>query len=254
MSTGVVAPAVAPAGRAAVTVIITDRWEDVREALAVVHDGFVAAGYMQPQPSGRRMIGPYLNDGVTFSIASIGDEMVGVLALMPDGAFGLPADAAFGDLMDDLRATGRPLFECGSLVVGERWRRHTRRILAGLVAANMRAFRETPGAASVITAEPRQQDFYGSLFGAGAISDVRDHYGAPAVLLSADHEAMVATLGRARTNGQRLLGDLVSGTEASWLTDRRQGERWPVHEVAALMEEQVGLGEFLTPASGVAGG
>jgi hypothetical protein len=254
MSTHAPAPVVAPAGREDVTVITTDRWEDVRDALAVVHDGFVAAGYMRPQPSGRRMIGPYLNDGVTFSIAYIGDEIAGVLGLMPDGAFGLPSDSAFGDLMSDLRVTGSPLFECGSLVVAERWRRHTRTVLAGLAAANMRVFRETPGAISVISAEPRQQTFYESLFGAGPVSDVRDHYGAPAVLLASDYPAMVATLSRPCTNGQRLVSGLVLGADTSWLTDRRQGERWPVHEVAALMDEQVGLSELLAPPRAVASG
>jgi hypothetical protein len=230
-----------------VTVVTTDQWDDVQEALGVVHDGFVEAGYMEEQSSRRRFITPYLNDGVAFSMAYVGDELAGVLALMPDGAYGLPSDAAFRPEMDALRATGRPLFESGSLVVAAQFRRHTRRILAGLVAANMRLFRETPGAIVVISTEPRQADFYGSLFGASPISGEEDHYGAPAVLLSSEYPDMVEMMGQASTNGQRMISALVLTEEATWLVDRRRGERWPIDEVAMLMGQPIEA--FRLPAS-----
>jgi hypothetical protein len=231
-----------------VTVVTTDQWDDVQEALGVVHDGFVEAGYMEEQSSRRRFIAPYLNDGVAFSMAYVGDELAGVLALMPDGAFGLPSDAAFLPEMDALRATGRPLFESGSLVVAARFRRHTRRILAGLVAANMRLFRESPDAIVVISTEPRQADFYGSLFGASPISGEQDHYGAPAVLLSSEYPDMVEMMGQASTNGQRMISALVLSDEATWLVDRRRGERWPVDEVVALMGEPIDIAPVLVSA------
>lgn len=234
-------PIMTPAGRPyeAFTVVTTDSWDDVREALGVVHDGFVEAGYMDPQPSGRRMIAPYLNDGVAFSVAYVGDEIAGVLALMPDGAFGLPSDSAFRPEMDELRKIGRPLFESGSLVVTARFRRHTRRVLAGLVAANIRVFRETPDAILVISTEPRQQEFYGSLSGATAVSGIRDHYGAPAVLLATDYPQMTSTMAGAKTNGQRLISSLVLSPDAPWFVDRRCGEEWPADELSVLLEEQV---------------
>jgi hypothetical protein len=211
-----------------------------------VHDGFVEAGYMAPQPSGRRMIGPYLNDGVTFSLAYVREEIAGVLALIPDGPFGLASDDAFHDRMDLLRSAG-PLFESGSLVVRRSCRRHTRRILAGLVAASMRVLRETPGATTVVSVEPGQASFYWSLFGATPVCEPRDHYGAPAVLLAADYPRMVDLMNRSRTNGQRMVRDLVLGSGSPWLVDRRAGERWPVDEVAALIEEQVCLDRLLEP-------
>lgn len=229
------------------TVVTTDRWDEIEEALAVVHDGFVEAGYMEAQASGRRMIAPYLNDGVVFSLAYVGDEVAGVLVLMPDGEFGLPSDSAFRAEIDALRATGRPLFESGSLVVATRFRRHTRRILAGLVASNIRFFRETCDGVLIISTEPRQQGFYESLSGMKPISGVCDHYGAPAVLLAADYPAMLATMGRATTNGQRLIGTLVLDSPARWLIDHRCGGRWPADQVVPLIEEQLDLVPLLAP-------
>lgn len=252
MSTQTIASAPAQLLAGQVTVLTTDRWEDVQEALGVVHDGFVEAGYMEEQSSRRRFIAPYLNDGVAFSMAYVGDELAGVLALMPDGAFGLPSDAAFRPEMDGLRATGRPLFESGSLVIAARFRRHTRRILAGLVAANMRLFRETPDAIVVISIEPRQAGFYGSLFGASPISGERDHYEAPAVLLSSEYPDMVSMMGQASTNGQRMISALVLSEEATWLADQRQGERWPIDEVVELMGESIDLSGLLHAAPSAA--
>jgi hypothetical protein len=247
MTTRMLVPAPPTTGRQAVTVVTTDRWEDVREALTVVHDGFVEAGYMAPQPSGRRMIGPYLNDDVVFSLAYVGEEIAGVIALIPDGPFGLPSDDAFRDQTDLLRSAGRPLFESGSLVVRRSCRRHTRKILAGLFAGHMRVLRETPGATTVVSVEPGQESFYWSLSGATPLSGPRDHYGAPAVLLATDYPRMVDLMGRSRTNGQRMVRDLVLGSGSGWLVDRRSGERWPVDEVAALIEEQVSLDRLLQP-------
>jgi hypothetical protein len=239
MSTLLSAPAKAPVASDEVTVVTTDRWEDVQDALGLVHDGFVEAGYMEEQSSQRRLIAPYLNPGVAFAMAYVGEQLAGVLALMPDGPFGLPSDSAFRQEMDSLRATGRPLFESGSLVVAPGFRRHTRRVLAGLVAANIRMFRETPDAVLVISTEPRQADFYRSLNGSSVISEVRDHYGAPAVLLCSDYPVMVDVMDGAATNGQRMISALVLDDDAPWLNDRRSGERWPIGEVTALMAEQV---------------
>lgn len=233
--------------RGPVSVVTTNSWDDVKQALALVHDGFVEAGYMEPQRSGCRMIAPYLNDGVMFSIAYVESQVAGVLALMPDGAFGLPSDSAFSAEIDALRATGRPLFESGSLVVARRFRRHTRRILGGLVAANMRAFRQTADAIVLISTEPRQADFYGSLFGAEPISGEVDHYGAPAVLLMSDYPKMKRMLGEPRTNGQRMISPLVLDGHAPWLVEQGLIERWPIDEVSALMAEQVSLEQLLPP-------
>jgi hypothetical protein len=247
------APATAPAppsplgGRRlpGLRVVATDRWEDVDEALAVVHDGFVEAGYLEPQPSGRRMIAPYLNPGTVFFLATVDGEPVGALALIPDGPFGLPSDRSFREELDLIRRSGTPIFEAGSLVVRGPWRRHTRAIVAALVGASMRVFRETPGAVAVISVEPRQESFYRSMLAAERVAEPRPLFGAPALLLASTYEGMVDVMLSPRTTGQRLLRDLVLGRDASWIVDRRDGAAWPDEEVAALLAEQGCLARLL---------
>jgi len=225
-------------GSRTVTVTSSDRWEDVTVALQVVHDGFVEAGYMDPQPSGCRMISPYLNPGTIFFVAHIDGEAVGALALIPDGPFGLPSDRAFREELDAMRATGRPLFECGSLVVREEWRRHTRRVVAGLVAAAMKVFRQTLNANVVISVEPGQGGFYASMLSARPVAEPRPLFGAPALLLESTYDDMVDVMTESSSNGHRMLRELVFGPDEGWSVQRSTGEAWPAHEVGALLEEQ----------------
>ena len=87
-----------------IDVTASDRVEDIDEALMVVHDGFVEAGYLDPTPSGRRMHPAYLNPGTVFFVARVDGETVGTCALIADGPFGLPSDRAFAEENDLLRA------------------------------------------------------------------------------------------------------------------------------------------------------
>ena len=106
-----------------ITVVVSNDVVDVDDALAVVHDEFVDMGYMEPQASGRRMHQAYLNPGTVFVVARIDGVTVGTLAMVADGPFGLPADRAFAEELDDLRRTGRDVLEVGSLAIRREWRR-----------------------------------------------------------------------------------------------------------------------------------
>ena len=130
---------------------LSDRVEDVDEALAVVHDGFVEAGYTLPRsPRAGGCTPSYLNPGTIFAVARIDGEPVGAAVLVADGPFGLPSDRAFAEENDALRALGSgPMLECGSFVVAAPWRRHTRRVFVRVIAALIRValdeFPDSPG-------------------------------------------------------------------------------------------------------------
>jgi hypothetical protein len=222
----------------AARLILSDRWEDVAEALGVVHDGFVQAGYMPRMPSGRRMILPYLAERTAFFVARRGERAVGAAALIPDSVFGLPADRGFVEEIDALRAEGRPILECGSLVVAAAWRRQSALIVAQLMAGAARVLAEQPDARVVVSVAPSAERFYGTLFGFRRIAEPRPLFGPPALLLETDNARVQENVSRGGTAPQRLLAELMDPARPHWLEDRRGGEPWPTGPVTELLAEQ----------------
>lgn len=220
-------------------VTISDAQDQVDEALVAVHDGFVEAGYMEPQPSGRRMHPSYLNPGLRFLVARIRGETVGAIAMVPDGPFGVPADRAFVEEIDALRATGRPVCEVGSLVIRAEWRRLTRRIYLRLLAATVRQVWERHRDAHMILAvTPESERFNVNLFGCETIAPARPLYGAPAVLLRTDSERLRAAYGPDGGPSRRAMRALVYEESPSWLSEVPATAPWDPNWVAALAVEQ----------------
>jgi hypothetical protein len=225
---------------AEIDVVASDRVEDIDAALTVVHDGFVEAGYLSPQASGRRMHASYLNPGTIFFVARMEDEPVGACALIADGPFGLPSDRAFAEENDQLRAqTEHVIHEAGSLVVSSEHRRSTSRIVMRLFAAMTRmALHEFPTAPVPMAVAPESERFYGSLAGAERIAGERPLYGAPAVLLLTSGGALAAHCAQRETPSQRRMDALVTEPSPSWLTDRRAHRALPAAWLEALVDEQ----------------
>lgn len=223
-----------------IDVAISDQVEDVDDALRIVHDGFVEAGYVDPQPSGRRIHHSYLNPGTTFFVARINGEPVGACAFIADGPFGLPSDRAFAEENDALRAgTSDLVREIGSLVVRSAHRRSTRRIVMRLFAALVRlSIDEFPAAPLTMAVAPENERFYESLCATQRLAGSRPLYGAPAMLLltggglAADHCAQRAT------PSHRRIDALVAEPNPSWLTDRRSHLPPPADWLEALIDEQ----------------
>ncbi|MBJ7456644.1 MAG: hypothetical protein JHC74_11350 [Thermoleophilia bacterium] len=240
MTTSVPRPMGAEQAIAEIDVVASDRVEDVDDALAVVHDGFVEAGYLAPQASGRRMHPSYLNPGTIFFVARIEGEAVGTCALIADGPFGLPSDRAFAEENDALRAEcDDPLWEAGSLVIRSEHRRSTRRIVMRLFAAMTRvALHEFPHSPVPMAVAPENERFYGSLAGARELAGERPLYGAPAVLLLTGGAALAAHCARKTTPSQRRMHALITEPSPSWLTDRRTHRAPPRAWLEALVEEQ----------------
>jgi hypothetical protein len=255
----------APAGAAelraatAFHVVLSDRGEDVDQALALIHDAFVEAGYMLPQPSGRRLHPAYLNPGTYFGIAHGDDEPVGAMAMVSDGPFGLPSERAFAEEIDALRASvPAELFEGGSLAVAAAQRRHTRRVFTLLMAAVARTeFDEHPDASVVFTVPPEGMRFYTALYGCQVLSEPRPLYGAPAVLLTTDCPTLRASFARELTSAQRTMRVLTDDDRPDWLLDCRRGrlsgDAWlfPLLDEQGLtgrLSRQLGLLGALSPA------
>lgn len=223
-----------------IEVAVSDRMEDIDAAMSVVHDGFVEAGYMQPQPSGRRMHPSYLNPGTTFLIATMEGRVVGACALVCDGPFGLPSDRAFVEENDSLRDEGLPpLREGGSLAIRSDARRHTRRIMMRLTAAIARTIiADDPRGCVVIAVAPESQRFYRGALGTMTITDQRPYIGAPAVLLRTSGAEIEAHCAQRESVLQRTMNSLLDEVHPAWLVDRRTHSPLPGAWLAEFIAEQ----------------
>lgn len=223
-----------------IDVTASDRIEDIDEALMVVHDGFVEAGYLAPTPSGRRMHPSYLNPGTMFFVARVEGETVGTCALIADGPFGLPSDRAFAEENDLLRATfPGTVFEAGSLAVRSEHRRSTRRIVMRLFAAMTRiALVEFPDAPVPLAVTPENRRFYAAMAGTLDLAGPRPLYGAPAVLLQTGATALAAHCAQRTTPTQRAMDGLLTERDPAWFRDRRSRRPLPSEWLATLLDEQ----------------
>ena len=239
-------PVDAPLSTDEIDVVVSDRVEDVDDALAIVHDGFVEAGYATARASGRRMHPAYLNPGTVFAVARIGDEAIGTAALIADGPFGLPSDRAFAEENDAMRAeSDEPLRECGSLAVRAPWRRHTRRIFVRAISALTRvAFDEFPDAPVPMAVSPESERFYSAMVGSRTIAGPRPLYGAPAVLMRTSGRGVVEHCALRLTSGQRRMGALIGEADPAWLRDRRTHAPLPADWLRALEDDRGVTGDL----------
>lgn len=205
-----------------VQVVVSDLLPDIDAAMVLVHDGFVESGYLPPQSSGRRMIPHYLTPGAQFGLAMGEDDApAAVMTLLPDGAWGLPCEAAFGEEIAALRRVEGPLQEVGSLVVSGAHRGSTRPMFMALVAATMRAgFVRHPEGTFVIAVAPEQERFYHSLCALTRVGPDRDLYGAPAVLMRVGVRDCIAAVMEGASITRRALQRLISDPHPGWLQSR----------------------------------
>jgi len=221
-----------------IEVTVADGVRDIDDALAVIHDGFVEAGYLTPRPSGRRMHPSYLNPGTVFLVARIDGETVGTCAMVADGPFGLPSDRAFAEENDLMRAEGPVVRECGSLAVSGSHRRHTRRIVMRLFAAATRlALDEFPDSPVVVAVTPENERFYAAIAGAVRVADPRPLFGAPAVLLRTGGPPLALHCAQRATPTQRTMDALITELDPEWIADHRRGAPLPDDWLGQLLDE-----------------
>lgn len=224
---------------AEIDVVVSDDIDDIDDALRLIHDGFVAAGYSAPYPSGRRMHPSYLNPGTVFFVARIDGVPAGTCALIADGPFGLPSDRAFAEENDQIRAEGLTPHECGSLAVRTEARRHTRHVLMHVIAAMARhALQHFPEAPVPMAVTPESERFYGAVVGARHVAGPRPLYGAPAALMRTSGVMLAAHCAQRTTSSQRMMDDLVQEPSPAWLRRRPDAGPLPPDYLIPLLEEQ----------------
>ncbi len=164
---------------------------DLRTAFSLVHDSFVDMGYIQPAECGMRIrCFEALPEAATF-VAWGDGEIAGVLSVVPDTPeFGVPADKAFRDEIDKLRAEGRRICEGTNWVMAEKYRNTplmTELMRCAFAHAMAEGYTDFLGAVS-----PGHVRFY-SLLAFEPVSDVRSYskdFDDPVVLVRLSKDAV----------------------------------------------------------------
>lgn len=110
---------------------IADTQEELEACLELLHDAYVANGFMKPDPSGMRVTIYHSLPTTTTLCAKIDDKVVGTLSLIRDGPFGFPMQKIF-----DLRGVskkGGVIAEVSALAVHRSFRRQSGIILFPLM-------------------------------------------------------------------------------------------------------------------------
>ncbi len=110
-----------PAPPAALELKIADTREELEACFALLHDAYVASGYMQPHPSGLRVTPYHALPTTTTICAKLDGQVVGTLSMVREGVFGLPLQSAFE--LAALRARGGQVAEISALAVHPAHRR-----------------------------------------------------------------------------------------------------------------------------------
>jgi len=110
---------------------IADTKEELEACFRLLHDAYVAAGYMKPDPSGMRATIYHALPTTTTLCAKFDGKVVGTLSLIRDSTFGFPLQSAFD--LHEIRARGGRIAEGSALAVHPDFRKTSGAIMFPLM-------------------------------------------------------------------------------------------------------------------------
>lgn len=166
-------------------------------AFRLVHDQYVARGYMRAQPGGRRTTLHHALPETRVFVARADGRVVATVSLVPDSILGMPCDALYPDEVQALRARGRRLAEVSSLAVADGATGGGIEVVRALVQlVAVYASRLARIDDLCITVNPRHARFYEALLRFVRFGPVRRYEavnGAPAIGLRLDLATALAS-------------------------------------------------------------
>lgn len=180
---------------------IADSVDELEACFRILHDAYVAAGFMRPHPSGLRVTVYHALPTTTTLCAKVDGVVVGTVSIVRDGAFGYPMQSAFE--LGPVRASGGQIAEISALAIHRSQRAAPARVLLPLmkfVYEYCTVHFDTRHL--VIAVNPRHIGIYESLLQFSRLGDgVVDRYayanGAPAIGASLDLQQAPHLLERA---------------------------------------------------------
>jgi hypothetical protein len=109
-----------PAPDARLTLKVAETREELEACFALLHDAYVAHGFMPAQPSGLRVTIYHALPTTTTLCAKWDGEVVGTMSLIRDGVFGFPLQSVFD--LTRVRAQTGQIAEVSALAVHRRFR------------------------------------------------------------------------------------------------------------------------------------
>jgi GNAT superfamily N-acetyltransferase len=100
---------------------IAETEAELEACFKLLHDAYVASGFMQPHPSGLRVTPYHALPTTTTLCAKIDGQVVGTLSIVREGVFGFPMQSVFD--IAAVRAKGGRLAEISALAIHPRFRR-----------------------------------------------------------------------------------------------------------------------------------
>jgi hypothetical protein len=165
------------------------------EARRLLHDEYVARGYMKPAPGGVRIGFHHALPATHVYVGRDAGRVVATIALIPDTVHGLPCDALYPWELAAMRARGERLAEVSAFAIDPRYRSTGREAVRALVHAVAAA--ATRFTTLCITVNPRHARFYEARLGFerfGPVKACGAVDGAPAVPLRLDVRRAAARL------------------------------------------------------------
>jgi GNAT superfamily N-acetyltransferase len=104
-----------PAPDPRLTLKIADTREELEACFKILHDAYVASGFMQPHPSGLRATVYHALPTTTTLCAKWDGKVVGTLSMIRDGVFGFPLQSIFD--LSQVRAREGQIAEISALAV-----------------------------------------------------------------------------------------------------------------------------------------
>ncbi|MDO9284500.1 MAG: GNAT family N-acetyltransferase [Aquabacterium sp.] len=164
---------------------IADTQDELEACFRILHDAYVASGFMQPDPSGLRITIYHALPTTTTLCAKWDGRVVGTISMIREGVFGFPLQSVFK--LGQVRAKAGKVAEISALAIDPKFRKTGGKILFPLMKFMYEYCREYFDTRHIVIAvNPNKIEMYESLlFFERLQAEVVNNYdfanGAPAV-------------------------------------------------------------------------
>lgn len=142
-----------------VTLKIAETLDEFQQAFRILHDSYVDAGFMDPDPSGLRVTPYHVLPGTVTYIAIANKKVVATMSVIRDNPFGLPMQDVFD--LSELRSKGQRLAEVSALAIDRNYRVQKGALLFSLIRFMwLHSYHRLGVDRFVITVNPSMSDFY----------------------------------------------------------------------------------------------
>jgi len=100
---------------------IAQSQQELEQCFALLHNAYVASGFMRTHPSGLRVTPYHALPTTTTLCAKVDGQVVGTLSMVREGVFGFPMQSVFD--LSSVRAKEGRIAETSALAIHPRWRK-----------------------------------------------------------------------------------------------------------------------------------